>query len=130
MAPGFVDCHSHVVPSGDDGAKTLAEGIELCELARDGGTAILFATPHVWPHLVLTSERETSIRAAYVELRAHAPLDLRLGFELTPAPPLLNDDPARYVLEGTNFVLVEVPFAGPEEGLIALGEHIEAAGLV
>ncbi|MGB2875994.1 MAG: CpsB/CapC family capsule biosynthesis tyrosine phosphatase [Gaiellaceae bacterium] len=130
MAPGFVDCHSHVVPSGDDGAKTLAEGIELCELARDGGTAILFATPHVWPHLVLTSEREASIRAAYAELRAHAPLDLRLGFELTPAPPLLNDDPARYVLEGTNLVLVEVPFAGPEEGLIALGEHIEAAGLV
>ena len=46
----FVDRHSHVVPSGDDGAKTLEDGLALCDLAADAGTAILFATPHVWPH--------------------------------------------------------------------------------
>src|SRR5205814_3013683 len=60
---------------------------------------ILYATPHVWPHLVLGEERERNIRAAFVELRSQAPLELRLGFELTPAPPLLADDPARYALE-------------------------------
>ena len=57
MEPRFVDCHSHVVPSGDDGAKTLADGLELSDLATASGTAILFATPHVWPHLPLTPER-------------------------------------------------------------------------
>ena len=130
MGPCFVDCHSHVVPSGDDGAQALSDGLALCELAARAGTQILYATPHVWPHLVLTEQREQAIRAAFEELRAEAPLELRLGFELTPAPPLLAEDPARYALEGTKVVLVEVPFAGPADGLVALAEHIEAAGLV
>ncbi|TML33150.1 MAG: hypothetical protein E6G24_08510 [Actinobacteria bacterium] len=130
MRPRFVDCHSHVVPSGDDGAKSHADGIDLCKLAARAGTEILYATPHVWPHLVLTEQRERVIRQAFEELRRDAPLELRLGFELTPAPPLLEEDPARYVLEGTRLVLVEVPFAGPADELWALAEHIETAGLV
>jgi len=126
----FVDCHSHVVPSGDDGAHSLPDGLELCRLAARSGTQILYATPHVWPHLVLTEKREQAIRAAFDELRATAPLELRLGFELTPAPPLLAEDPGRYALDGTRVVLVEVPFAGPADELVALAGHIESAGLV
>jgi protein-tyrosine phosphatase len=130
VTPRFVDSHSHVVPSGDDGAKTIRDGLELCELAARSGTEILYATPHVWPHLVLTPERERAVVDAFEELRDQAPLELRLGYELTPAPPLLREDPARYVLDGTCVVLVEVPFSGPADGLMALAEHVEAAGLV
>jgi len=126
----FVDCHSHVVPSGDDGAATVDEGLELCDLAARSGTGILFATPHVWPHLPLTEPRQRSVLRTFERLRVRAGLDLRLGYELTPAPPLLHEDPARYALEGTRHVLVEVPFSGPEDELLALAEHIEAAGLV
>jgi protein-tyrosine phosphatase len=129
VEPLFVDCHSHVVPSGDDGAKTPADGLELCDLAADSGTAILFATPHVWPHLPLTDERERQIQRAYDRLKARARLELRLGFELTPAPPLLDEDPARYVLEGTQVVLVEMPFPGHAADLVGLAEHVERAGL-
>ena len=129
MEPRFVDCHSHVVPSGDDGAKTLADGLELSDLATASGTAILFATPHVWPHLPLTEAREREVRRAYELLKAKARLELRLGFELTPAPPLLREDPARYLLEGTDVVLVEMPFPGPASALVELAEHVERAGL-
>jgi protein-tyrosine phosphatase len=130
VSPAFVDCHSHVVPSGDDGAQTLDEGLELCQFAADAGTEVLFATPHVWPHLTLPAVREAEIRRAFEELRERAPLELRLGFELTPSPPLLTEDPARYVLGGTEIVLVEVPFSGPADEFLALAEHVEAAGLV
>jgi protein-tyrosine phosphatase len=126
----FVDCHSHVVPSGDDGASTVAEGIALCRAAQEHGTAILFGTPHVWPHFPLTAEREAAVRAAYAEMRPAAGLELRLGFELTPTRALLREDPHRFVLEGTRSVLVEVPFSGPVGPLVAVAEHIEAAGLV
>jgi protein-tyrosine phosphatase len=129
MESRFVDCHSHVVPSGDDGAATLADGLELCDIAADAGTAVLFATPHVWPHLVLTQERERDVRLAYERLRARVHLDLRLGYELTPSPALLREDPARYLLEGTEVVLMEVPFVGPADGLIELAQHVEDAGL-
>lgn len=130
MTPRFVDCHSHVVPSGDDGARSLGDGLALCELAARSGTEVLYATPHVWPQLVLTAERERSILAAFERLRDGVPLELRLGYELTPAPPLLDEDPARYALEGTDVVLVEVPFLGAADELFALAEHIEAAELI
>lgn len=130
MRPLFVDCHSHVVPSGDDGAGSIEEGLELCDLAAEAGTAILFGTPHVWPHFALTVERELEVRRAFERLRERASLELRLGFELTPAPPLLREDPARYVLEGTSHVLMEVPFVGPAGELLALAQHVEDAGLV
>jgi protein-tyrosine phosphatase len=125
----FVDCHTHVVPSGDDGAATIEDGLALCRTAAQHGTAVLFATPHVWPHLTLTPEREEEIREAFERMRGRAAVELRLGYELTPARPLLEEDPHRYVLEGTDRVLMEVPFTGPADIVFALAEHVEAAGL-
>ena len=128
MGP-FVDCHSHVVPSGDDGAASIKEGLALCHAAAVHGTAVLFATPHVWPYFTLSDEREAEIRDAHERMGHRAGLELRLGFELTPARPLLGEDPRRYVLEGTDRVLMEVPFTGPPDLLFALAEHVEAEGL-
>jgi protein-tyrosine phosphatase len=125
----FVDCHTHVVPSGDDGAATIEDGLALCRTAGQHGTAVLFATPHVWPHLTLTPQREEEIREAFERMRGRAAVELRLGYELTPARPLLDEDPHRYLLEGTDRVLMEVPFAGPADIVFALAEHVEAAGL-
>ena len=90
MGP-FVDCHSHVVPSGDDGAGSIADGVTLCRGAAAHGTSVLFATPHVWPHLILTAEREVEIHAAFERIRPQAGLELRLGFELTPTRALLDE---------------------------------------
>lgn len=129
MVPLFVDCHSHVCPSGDDGAGSVAEGAILCREAARRGTGVLFATPHVWPHLTLTEERERRIREAFAELAPATGLDLRLGFELTPAPALLEDDPRRYELEGTGCVLMEVPFSDDLELLELLAEYTAEAGL-
>ena len=128
----FVDVHSHVVPSGDDGTRTREEGLELCRRAADRRTAVLFATPHVWPHLPLTEEREAAVRAAVADMAPVAAafgLDLRLGFELTPTPSLLDENPRRYRLEGLEAVLMEVPFHGSLTLAERLAEHIEAAGL-
>jgi protein-tyrosine phosphatase len=125
----FVDCHSHVVPSGDDGAVSVGDGRALCRSAAQHGTGVLFATPHVWPHLPLTPERERAVRAAFEEVRIGAGLELRLGFELTPSPALLAEDAERYVLDGTDRVLLEVDFTGPADLTFALADHVERSGL-
>jgi protein-tyrosine phosphatase len=125
----FVDCHSHVVPSGDDGAATVEDGLALCHTAAQHGTGVLFGTPHVWPHFTLTTEREQEVRKAFEQMRRHADVDLRLGFELTPSRALLTEDPERYVLEGTDRVLMEVPFTGPADLVFGLAAHVESAGL-
>ena len=129
VEPRFVDIHSHVVPAGDDGAQSLSEGRELAEDAFTHGTGVLYATPHVSPALPLTSDRERAIKDAFTELRDRVPLELRLGYELTPMPSLLDEDANRYVLDRTEHVLVEIPFVGPGDLFVAVGEWIEAAGL-
>ena len=129
MHARFVDVHSHVVPSGDDGAGGVGDGAALCHDAARHGTRLLYATPHVWPHLTLTAEREAPIREAFTRVRAAAGLELRLGWELTPTAALLNEDPHRYRLEGVEAVLMEVPFVGRADLLVALAELTESAGL-
>jgi protein-tyrosine phosphatase len=127
--PGFVDIHSHVVPSGDDGAQSIRQGIELCREAARRGTTVLYATPHVWAHLPLTPERELDVQAAFNQIAPNAVLELRLGYELAPASWLLREDLSRYVLEGTEAVLVEVPFVGSPHVTVAIAERAEAQGL-
>jgi protein-tyrosine phosphatase len=129
VEPRFVDIHSHVVPSGDDGVQTVAEGLTLARDAFEHGTRLLYATPHVSPALPLTEEREQRIRKAFAELGELAPLELRLGFELTPMRSFLDEDPWRYVLEQTDHVLVEIPFVGSADVFLEVGEWIDRAGL-
>ena len=130
MEPRFVDIHSHVVPSGDDGVQSVSEGLSLGRDAFEHGTRVLYATPHVGPHVPpFDDSRERRIRTAFDELRELLPLELRLGFELTPMPSLLGDDLWRFVLEGTEHVLVEIPFVGSADLFIEVGEWVERAGL-
>ena len=129
----FVDIHSHVVPSGDDGAGSIEEGLLLCSEAALHGTSVLYATPHVWPMDGLSEERERRVRSAFAEMvptAAALGLELRLGFELTPARRLLDENPERYRLEGLGAVLMEVPFSGPLGLALRLAEHIADHGLV
>ena len=129
----YVDIHSHVVPSGDDGARSVEAGLALCLDAGHHGTRTLYGTPHVWPSLPLTAERERAVRAAHAEMAAElAPhgVDLRLGWELTPSEALLDEDPERYRLGNLRAVLMEVPFHGSLALAEHLAEHVEAHGLM
>ena len=88
---GFVDVHSHVVPSGDDGARTIEEGLELCRLAFESGTATLFATPHAhapWDTFPRTASRDALFAGSLEEMRGEVAgwgLDLRRGWEVYPS---------------------------------------------
>ena len=129
MEPRFVDIHSHVVPAGDDGARSVSDGLALARDAFSHCTRLLYGTPHVSPALPLTPDRERTIQKAFADLRERAPLELRLGYELTPMPSLLEDEPGRYALEQTEHVLVEIPFTGSAGLFLEVGAWIERAGL-
>ena len=94
IAPRFVDVHSHVVPSGDDGAASVKEGLELCGAAANAGTRVLFATPHMHEPLdsfPWTLEREQRYEEAFAVMQPTAErmgLDLRRGREVYPTEAL------------------------------------------
>jgi protein-tyrosine phosphatase len=140
---GFVDVHAHVVPSGDDGATSVADGLDLCRIAFDTGTRVLFATPHAhapWDSYPLTPERRRIYEDAFPVMRdtvAGWGLDLRRGWEVFPTVLAADPeaDPVDYRLGGTSAVLVEFPggwldYPDPIPMMVDAGERLEAVGLV
>jgi protein-tyrosine phosphatase len=111
---GFVDLHTHVVPSGDDGAPNVDAGLALCRQMAAEGTAVVYATPHAHPPdswFPITEERVALVRAGYAEMKprcAEFGLELRLGWELAATGVLLGDL-GDYVMEGTRAILLELP---------------------
>jgi protein-tyrosine phosphatase len=128
---GFVDLHTHVVPSGDDGASDVESGLELCRQMAAEGTGVVFATPHAHPPdswFPITEER-VAMKPACAEFR----LELRLGWELS-ATGVLVGELSDYVLEGTRAILLELPgpwFSFEDEVAVTRQEAaaIRAAGL-
>jgi protein-tyrosine phosphatase len=138
--PGFVDVHSHVVPSGDDGAYAIEDGLALCRMAFEAGTDVLFATPHAhapWDTFPRTPERDSMYAAALPVMQREVAawgLDLRRGWEVYPTE-VVPEDVEAYALEGTRAVLIEFPgFWVDLDDAIAIvveaGLVVEAAGLV
>ena len=144
MSPaGFVDVHAHVVPSGDDGATSIDDGLDLCRMAVDSGTRVLFATPHAhapWDSYPLTPVRRRLYEHAFPVMRdtvAGWGLDLRRGWEVFPTVLAADGDTDldEYRLGGTSAVLVEFPggwldYPDPIPMMNDAGERLEAAGLV
>jgi protein-tyrosine phosphatase len=138
-APWLVDVHSHVVPSGDDGAATVEEGVELCRLAVEAGTRVLFTTPHVhapWDSYPWSPARERLYDDSFPTVREGAAafgLDVRRGWELFPSE-VLERDPEVFRLEGTEAVLVEfrgswLDLREPLRLVRDAVERVQAAGL-
>jgi protein-tyrosine phosphatase len=136
----FVDVHSHAVPSGDDGARTFEEAVELCRIAADAGTRLLFATPHAhagWDSYPRTPERERRFEECFPKVRATAEqlgLELRRGWEVFPTV-LRDADPDQFVLEGTRAVLIEFPghwlgFKDDSSLTLEAADRIVESGLV
>ena len=137
---GFVDVHSHVVPSGDDGAVGVEEGLALCRLAYESGTDVLFATPHAhapWDTFPRTPERDATYRAMLPVMQREVAtwgLDLRRGWEVYPTV-VVPEDVEEYSLEGTRGVLIEFPGSWVQlddaiEIVTEAGRIVERAGLV
>ena len=141
LGPRFVDVHSHVVPSGDDGAASVDEAIALCRIAFEAGTTVLFATPHAhaeWDTFPRTARRVELFEQAFPRVRSSVAewgLDLRRGWEVYPSLVTDGADLESYRLAGTRAVLVEFPGSWLQvdravELVAAAAERVANAGLV
>jgi len=134
---GLVDIHTHMVPSGDDGVKTIEEAVELCSLAAAKGTTLMYVTPHVNDDLPLSREREQLVRlnaARLGELLERERLEVRVGFEVHPTVANRDHDLGRYRLDLFDAVLLECPLeSGVEYGverIFEAAERLEAVGVL
>jgi len=114
--------------------------LELCRVALDGGTHVLFATPHAhadWDHYPRTLERERLFDQTFPVVSGIVSgwgLELRRGWEVFPTV-LRDRDPHDFLLEGTRAVLVEFPGSWlnlDDDSALVLeaADRVLAAGLV
>ncbi len=110
----MIDFHTHVLPRIDDGAKNMATAVAMLEAERAQGVDTLVLTPHFYgikrsPEQFLQKRKE-----AAEQLQAQLPegMTLRLGAEVrfTGMTPPSYEDICKLALEGTNYVLIELPF--------------------
>ncbi len=110
---GFVDIHCHLIAGIDDGPKDDRQTRALIDVARSAGIAAIVATPHLSSRYALDSaDRDTRLAAAE-STASDTPL-LFAGCELELREQLMQqffEDPRRYTLNGSRYVLVELPHA-------------------
>jgi protein-tyrosine phosphatase len=118
----------------------VEEALVLCRLAFDGGTRVLFATPHAhadWDHYPRTPQRERVFEEAFPVVRSAVAgwgLELRRGWEAFPT--VVHDrDPHDFLLEGTRAVLIEFPGSwlnreDDSQLVLEAADRILAVGLV
>ena len=135
MEPFIVDVHSHLVPSGDDGARTLEEGLSLLADAARHGTRTLYATPHVhapWDSFPLTPRRLELFDRAFPAARegcARFGLSLERGFEIYPGALPEDADLRDFQLGSSGCLLIEFPgsWTGEDEACELVYRQAEAA---
>jgi len=104
-----VDIHSHILPEVDDGPKSWDISVAMCRAAVADGITHQVATPHANDRYPYDREYLQGLLAHLQQLVGDAP-KLSLGCDFHLSYENIQDalaHPARYVIEGTRYLLVE-----------------------
>ncbi len=105
----MVDLHSHVLAGLDDGARTLADSIEMIRMAAESGTTDLVATPHANPEFRFDPSLAEERLAELTENSGGA-VRLYLGCDFHLSIDNIRDaldQPSKYAINHKNYLLVE-----------------------
>jgi len=111
----MIDLHCHILPGLDDGAKTLAESLEMGRIAaRDGVTGIV-ATPHAFNDTYENNRQNIlpaveSLRAAFLE--AQIPVTLYPGADVRITERLVDhikNGEALTLNDTGKYIFIELP---------------------
>lgn len=116
----MIDIHSHILPGIDDGAEDVATALAMLKSAYNDGIDEVISTSHIY------IEEESDIEAfltrrnrAYVTLCEAMQMDggnfprIRLGAEVRLKPHIANfDGLKKLAIEGTDYILIEMPYSG------------------
>jgi protein-tyrosine phosphatase len=110
----MIDIHCHILPSLDDGAKTMAESLDMAKMAVEDGIHTIIATPHHADGRYENDARkiQDAVQELKSELEKHRiSLNVVPGSEIRMYHQLLDDLQAGIALplNGGKYVLLELP---------------------
>ena len=111
----IVDFHSHILPGADHGSDSVATSLKQLSLASEAGVTRIIATPHFYPHRhtldKFLARREAAAQSLYGAYYSASPV-VKLGAEVLLCQGLEKlDGLARLCFSGTEYMLLELPFA-------------------
>ncbi len=112
----MIDFHSHILPAMDDGSKSIRESFALLSMLAEQGVKTVVATPHFYADEEESVDAFLARRAECLQrISEHLPENapqIRLGAEVRYYPGISRmTDLKRLCLEGTNLLLLEMPFS-------------------
>ena len=131
----MIDIHHHLLPGIDDGSRSLETSVAMVQMAVEDGITHIVATPHA--NHTYTYDRERN-EALLNEIRAALPqdtasritlglgCDFHLNFENVEDAKAHRD---RYTINGTDYLLVELPDLNIPTRLEEVLYELRVAGL-
>ena len=110
-----VDFHSHILPQMDDGASSVAESSEMLMTLKKEAADVVVLTPHFYRQDENIEQfiirRSNAFEQLAENVSEKSIPKLVLGAEVYFYPSLSSDiNFSKLCIEGTNYVLVELPF--------------------
>ena len=112
----WTDFHSHCLPDLDDGAADVKTAVEMLRASEEQGVTRVVATPHFYigEHSAVAFFRER--QRAYEQIKPYLTDEMPevlLGAEVLIREGISRYDVSGFCLQGTNILLVELPFMAP-----------------
>ena len=112
----YIDFHCHILPQMDDGSESVEMSLEMLRREMEQGVDRVVLTPHFYRHREDQRSFLARRQRAYDKLRRAMDADggsfpeLRLGAEVAMTKQLRFEDLSALCIQGTNTLLLELPF--------------------
>lgn len=113
------DMHTHILPSVDDGAKSIEDSLAIINRLKRAGITDICLTPHFYTHKESLDDFILRRNKAFAELSAYRDdVNLHLGAEVYVTKFLFSNesDLKDVCYEGTKYMLTEFPYSSTFEG--------------
>ena len=129
------DIHAHILPGVDDGAKTPDDTLEMLRVAAEDGTRMMLATPHrrditenssVARVHELVAETNQQVKEAGLDITLTVGMENHIDLDL----PQEVDKGRALVINGSRYILVELPFFGRPNYVEEVLFQLQGVGLI
>ena len=110
----YFDMHSHILPSFDDGARTVDDSLELLDCLKKQGVSNVCFTPHFYTNEMSVENFLEKRRVAYENFLPYKPVNMNivLGAEVYVSKYLFNNDDLSELTYGkSRYILTEFSYS-------------------
>ena len=108
----MIDFHTHILPNMDDGSNSVEISNQMLDSLFNDGVKLVCLTSHFYPRNESIEDFLKRRKESFKSLNYRGELDIRLGCEVHYYRGIsVSEDIDKLCVEGTNLLLVELPFS-------------------